>query len=257
MLSTEQVIARLAVAAALASLIGLERGRLERAAGLRTHAMVGVGAALFMLVSAFGFDDVRGDRNVMLDPSRIAAQVVSGIGFLGAGTIIFQREVVRGLTTAASLWAVAAVGLAVGGGMYIAATAATLMMLIILVGVKPIERRLYPQKSRSLILVIDQRLASLLTIKSTIDECGVRLDRILIQPGDTPDADRVQLRLRQATGENYLALVDALRHIPGIEEIDSPLHVAVNAGTRNRQQTPAAQRHTDLHDDLGDDADDN
>src|SRR6476469_2720146 len=101
MIPTEQLILRLIVAALLGGLVGVERERLERAAGLRTHALVGVGSALFMLVSAFGFADILGTPNVSLDPSRIAAQVVSGIGFLGAGTIILQREIIRGLTTAA------------------------------------------------------------------------------------------------------------------------------------------------------------
>ncbi len=94
--------------------------------------LVSVGACLFMIVSAFGFADILGSKNVVLDPSRIAAQVVSGIGFLGAGSILLRGEVVRGLTTAASLWSVAAVGLAVGGGLYIEAVAATVVILLIL-----------------------------------------------------------------------------------------------------------------------------
>ena len=97
-----------------------------------------------MLVSAFGFSDILGHPQVVLDPSRIAAQVVSGIGFLGAGTILLLRhEVIRGLTTAASLWAVAGVGLAVGGGMYLAAVVATALMVFILAGVKPLEKKFF------------------------------------------------------------------------------------------------------------------
>lgn len=99
------------------------------------------GSALIMLVSAFGFADVLGEKNVVLDPSRIAAQVVSGIGFLGAGSILLRGEIVRSLTTAASLWSVAGIGLAVGGGIYTAALGATIIILIVLAGVKPLERR--------------------------------------------------------------------------------------------------------------------
>ncbi|WP_018263372.1 MgtC/SapB family protein [Methylobacterium sp. WSM2598] len=139
MLSNVEIIARLALSALLGSLVGLERERLLWAAGLRTHMLVCVGACLTMIVSAFGFADILGQQNVVLDPSRVAAQVVSGIGFLGAGTILLRGEVVRGLTTAASLWAVAAVGLAVGGGLYVASIATTLIVLIILAGVKPLE----------------------------------------------------------------------------------------------------------------------
>src|SRR5271170_3617235 len=116
MLSNSELLTRLLLAAFFGSVIGFERERMNWAAGLRTHMLVCVGAALMMLVSAFGFSDVLGTRNVVLDPSRVAAQVVSGIGFLGAGSILMRGEVVRGLTTAASVWAVAGIGLAAGGG---------------------------------------------------------------------------------------------------------------------------------------------
>src|SRR5579883_350300 len=108
MLRNEEIFLRLFVAALLGALVGWERERGERAAGLRTHALVGLGSALFMVVSSFGFEDTRNMPQVALDPSRVAAQVASGVGFLGGGTIILRREVVRGLTTAASIWAVAA-----------------------------------------------------------------------------------------------------------------------------------------------------
>jgi putative Mg2+ transporter-C (MgtC) family protein len=133
MISPWELVLRLAVAAILDALVGLERERLEWAAGMRTHALVSLGSALFMVVSIFGFSDILSERHVILDPSRVAAQVASGIGFIGAGTIIFRREVVKGLTTAASIWAVAAVGLAVGGGMFLAAVSATLLALALLV----------------------------------------------------------------------------------------------------------------------------
>ncbi|HET8606509.1 MAG TPA: MgtC/SapB family protein [Gaiellaceae bacterium] len=127
------MLLRLAVAAALGGAIGVERELREREAGLRTHLLVALGAALFTIVSAFGFDDVLGRSGpsvlVRLDPSRIAAQVVSGIGFLGAGAIIRQGLSVRGLTTAASLWIVAAIGMASGAGMYAPAAIGTVIVL--------------------------------------------------------------------------------------------------------------------------------
>ena len=140
MISQLEIVSRLLLAALLGSIVGIERERLSWAAGLRTHMLVAVGAALVMVVSAFGFADIQNAKNVSLDPSRVAAQVVSGIGFLGAGSIVLRGEIIRGLTTAASLWVVAAVGLAVGGGMYVAAIAATAIVLAILAGLKPIER---------------------------------------------------------------------------------------------------------------------
>src|SRR5947209_20459811 len=103
MIPPSTVVLRLVVAAVLGCLVGLDRERVDRAAGLRTHALVALGAALCMLVSSFGFSEILQTPQVGLDPSRVAAQVVSGIGFLGAGTIIMQREIVRGLTTAASV----------------------------------------------------------------------------------------------------------------------------------------------------------
>src|SRR5581483_8238068 len=141
MLSNVDVVLRLILAAILGSVIGFERERQSWAAGLRTHMLVCVSAALVMIVSAYGFADVLSRPNIVLDPSRIAAQVVSGIGFLGAGAILLRGEVIRGLTTAASVWAVAAIGLAVGGGLYVAATVATVIILVILAGIKPLEER--------------------------------------------------------------------------------------------------------------------
>src|SRR5439155_25637342 len=125
MLPEHQIILRLVVAAVLGSVVGIERERLNWVAGLRTHMLVCVGSSLFMIGSFCGFADVLSTEHVALDPSRVAAQVVSGIGFLGAGTIVLRSKVVRGLTSAASLWTVADVGLSFGGGMYVAAVNVT------------------------------------------------------------------------------------------------------------------------------------
>ena len=124
------LLLRLATAAILGSMIGLERQRLDKAAGLRTHMLVSVGSALIMIVSAYGFGQVVDPGRVVLDPSRVAAQVVSGIGFLGAGSIVVRGQSVHGLTTAASVWAVSAIGLAAGGALYLAATTGTVIMLV-------------------------------------------------------------------------------------------------------------------------------
>ena len=123
---------RLLVAGVLGALVGVDREYRAKEAGFRTHFLVALGSALFMIVSKYGFEDVLGDEGVGLDPSRVASQVVTGIGFLGAGTIIIQKLFVRGLTTAAGIWATAAIGLAVGAGQYwlgVSATALTLLGL--------------------------------------------------------------------------------------------------------------------------------
>ena len=122
-------IIRLCVAGLCGTVIGLDREYRVKDAGFRTHFLVALGSALIMIVSQYGFADILMHTGVGLDPSRIAAQVVSGIGFIGAGTIIIHRQLVRGLTTAASLWATAGIGLAAGAHMYIVAGAATALTL--------------------------------------------------------------------------------------------------------------------------------
>lgn len=122
-------ILRLCVAGLCGTLIGLDREYRVKDAGFRTHFLVALGSALIMIVSQYGFSDILTHPGVGLDPSRIAAQVVSGIGFIGAGTIIIHRQLVRGLTTAASLWATAGIGLAAGADMFVVAGAATLLTL--------------------------------------------------------------------------------------------------------------------------------
>ena len=126
-----EFILRILCAAVLGGLIGLEREYRAKEAGFRTHFLVALGSALFMIVSAYGFTEVSMTEAHRWDVSRIAAQVVSGIGFIGAGTIIFHKSenVVRGLTTAAGVWVTAAIGLACGGGMYVLSIASTLTVL--------------------------------------------------------------------------------------------------------------------------------
>lgn len=118
-------VVELLLALALTAAIGMEREIRQKNAGLRTHTLVGVGAAVFMLISKYGFTDVIDARVVVLDPSRMAAQIVSGVGFLGAGLIFVRRDSVRGLTTAASIWIAAAIGSASGAGLPVLATLAT------------------------------------------------------------------------------------------------------------------------------------
>ena len=129
---TTEFIIRIVVASLLGGIIGLDREYRAKDAGFRTHFLVALGSALFMIVSQFGFADVVGTDGLRLDPARVAAQVVSGIGFIGAGTIIFQKHVLKGLTTAAGIWCTAAIGLACGSGMYVLAIVTTLLTLICL-----------------------------------------------------------------------------------------------------------------------------
>lgn len=155
MIVWEQVLLRLLLASLFGALIGLERERRELFAGLRTHMMVCVGSCLVMIVSAYGFSDILREAHVSLDPSRVAAQVVSGIGFIGAGTILFSKQgTVRGLTTAAGLWTVAAIGLATGGGLYFAAAATTVIALVILWAIHPLAHLLVKKNHKSTLKVV-------------------------------------------------------------------------------------------------------
>jgi len=133
----------LGAALLLSAAMGLEREIRQKDAGLRTHTLVGIGAALFMLISKYGFTDVLENRLVVLDPSRVAAQIVSGIGFLGAGLIFVRRDSVRGLTTAASIWVTAAVGAAAGAGLLVLAALTTGIYFVVTL-VLPVARRRIP-----------------------------------------------------------------------------------------------------------------
>jgi len=140
-----EILIRLAVAAVAGTVVGAEREMRDQAAGLRTHILVSVGSCLFTLVSVYGFVGFEGTKSG-IDSSRVAAQIVTGIGFLGAGAIIRQGLNIRGLTTAASLWIMAAVGMAVGVGMYWATGFAVLFTIISLWGLRPLRRWLHRQK---------------------------------------------------------------------------------------------------------------
>ena len=144
MISNTEVIGRLLLAALLSGFVGLEREASGRAAGFRTHILVCVGSTLIMLTALHLLDQFRGVAPI--DPGRVAAQVVSGIGFLGAGTIIQTRDSIRGLTTAASLWTVAGIGLAVGSGFYSGALATTAIVLSVLFILSRVERKVVGSK---------------------------------------------------------------------------------------------------------------
>jgi putative Mg2+ transporter-C (MgtC) family protein len=217
------LILRLLIAAALGSIIGADREKLAWAPGLRTHMLVCVGACLFMIVSAFGFADILGTRNVILDPSRIAAQVVSGIGFLGAGTILLRGEVVRGLTTAASLWSVAAIGLAVGGGLYVEAVAATIVIMVILAGVKPIEERFQQRhKTHELLLETEPGRLSLAALEAALGYRARRITRYIAKPSEIEGQESVSITLTRLSPREVTDIEHALSLLPGVRKVDRP-----------------------------------
>ncbi|MXN76398.1 MgtC/SapB family protein [Burkholderia sp. 4701] len=222
MLGNVELVMRLILAAALGSVIGFERERLSWAAGLRTHMLVCVGSALIMIVSAFGFADALGSPHVVLDPSRVAAQVVSGIGFLGAGSILLRGEIVRGLTTAASLWSVAAIGLAVGGGLYVASISATFIILVILAGVKPLERRYFTvRQRRQLVLTVERGALTFDSLHAALGADSARVKQFIVQQAeDSGEHDDVRIALARVSELEYQAIRDKLRALPGVTRCD-------------------------------------
>jgi putative Mg2+ transporter-C (MgtC) family protein len=219
MLPYFDTLLRLFMAAALGSVIGFERERLLWAAGIRTHMLVCVGACLFMIVSNYGFGPALGP-NVVLDPSRVAAQVVSGIGFLGAGAILARGEIVKGLTTAASIWTVAAIGLAVGGGLYFAAGASTVVILVILAGVKPLEE-LYRARNQSCRLVIETTHGTLTPelVKKTLGVRMSQIKRFIVKPTEDGRTDEVTLILSRVSSQETQILVEKLQNLAGVTQV--------------------------------------
>jgi putative Mg2+ transporter-C (MgtC) family protein len=217
-LSNQDVIIRLLTAAILGSIIGFERERLLWAAGIRTHMVVCVGACLIMIVSAFGFGDSLTSKNVVLDPSRVAAQVVSGIGFLGAGAILARGEIVRGLTTAASIWTVAAIGLAVGGGLYFAAAVSTVVIIVILAGIKPLEEA-YRARNQSCRLKIEATNASLTPelLKQTLGIRTGQIKRFLASPNGAND--EIVVLLSKVSSHDIKSFVEKINELDGVSSV--------------------------------------
>ncbi len=203
MISNTDILLRLMAAAALGSLIGFERERLLWAAGIRTHMLVCVGSCLIMIVSAFGFGDVLGQQHTVLDPSRVAAQVVSGIGFLGAGSILARGEIVKGLTTAASIWTVAAIGLAIGGGLYFAGIASTIVILIILAGVKPLEEA-YRARNQScqFRITAEQGALTLDELRRTLDIRPAQIKRFVVERRNEDGSEDLLMQLNKVSSQD-------------------------------------------------------
>lgn len=222
MLNDWEMCLRLLLSAALGSLIGLERERLLWAAGLRTHMLVCVGSCLLMIVSAFGFQDALRMPHTELDPSRVAAQVVSGIGFLGAGSILLRGEVIKGLTTAASLWTVAAIGLAVGGGLYVVSTAATFIILLILVAIKPMER-VYRNRVQQHVfkLIAPSRALTLHTLHEVMGNRASKVKQFIVEKGPEDETDSITIELKRTSGAQASEILAQLLRIEGVHEDDS------------------------------------
>lgn len=212
-----EFILRLTVAGILGFIIGLEREYRAKEAGTRTHFLVAIGSALIMIASQWGFLDVLG-RGMRVDASRVAAQIVSGIGFIGAGTIMMHKEFVRGLTTAAGLWVASGIGIAIGGGLYILGTAAALLTLIGMELLPLLTRNLKVKHTRLVILIDMKKDLSFLTGK--MDEAGYRIINFSVeQPKKYPEKFRVEFTITEHDRQSENKLVKFLHSFPDLELI--------------------------------------
>ena len=209
------LILRLMVACVLAAVVGYDREYRAKDAGLKTHFLVALGSALFMIISRYGFGD-----STQVDFSRVAAQVVSGIGFIGAGTIIFQKQVVRGLTTAASLWATSGIGMAAGAGLYSIAVAATLLTLIGLEAVGYLFKKFAARHIYISILVNDKQTAQ--SVYFDLKKVGYQILSYDMSRLDRAEGYRVAIVVRSLVGNDKEGFIEILHTNPDItvEEVE-------------------------------------
>ncbi|AFC87450.1 MgtC/SapB family protein [Frateuria aurantia] len=211
-------LGELVLALVLSSLIGLEREFRLKSAGLRTHALVGLSSALIMIVSKYGFGDVVQVGSVILDPSRIAAQIVSGIGFIGGGLIFVQRDTVRGLTTAAIIWLCAAVGMAAGAGLPWLAVFATALHFCVVYGYTVLTRSLW---SSQLELVVDY-LPGKNAVQTVIELCtgrGYVVHQLAVQSQKADDEATASVRVQLSGRAQVAPLLVALGDVKGVLQV--------------------------------------
>ncbi len=219
-----ELIGRLALAVVLCALIGAERESRDQPAGLRTHVLVGLGAALFTLVSAYAFLDFYRGRDSFAarpDPTRIAAQIVSGIGFLGAGAIIRQGLSIRGLTTAAALWISAAIGMAAGAGYYLGAVATTAISLVALVGLRWL-RPILLENVRTDFVLLELELntpGAMAEVLTLLAEREVRVEGVDSTLED--DTEFASLELRVPPGVDLEDTVDRIAELDSVDHISA------------------------------------
>lgn len=204
------IIFRLLLAVIFGSIIGLERELNNHPAGFRTHILVCTGAALITLVSIHSFAGG--------DPARVAAQIVSGIGFLGAGTIMREGTTIRGLTTAASLWSVAGIGMAIGSGFYLGATLTTVLMVIVLFFFNSLEKRVLQRQYFVVEMTVEDKPGQLGQVASRLGELGVSIKTIQIEP-NTNNQVQVEVGVKIPAPMQLHEVINHLAELEGVYTI--------------------------------------
>lgn len=216
MISMSEIVFRIVIAAIIGGLIGMEREVSNRPAGLRTHVLVTLGATLIMLISIDGFNEVGVER---LDPARMAAQVVSGIGFLGAGTIMVRKDRIDGLTTAASLWVSAGIGLGIGAGYYLGSIVTGVIVLLTLMSLKMFEKRFLRGRYKTIEVISTNRPGIIGQMGVLFGTYNMSIKDILILDNDyMEESDIMEIRFMLKVPNTYdtYKFYQELYDIPGV-----------------------------------------
>lgn len=224
-ISELHILIRLLLALVLGGLVGFEREQSNHAAGFRTNILVCLGSCLLMLLSMYGFAAFVDEVNVRVDPARLAAAVITGIGFLGAGTILFTGKSITGLTTAASLWVVSAIGLAVGAGFYFAAGITTIMVLVTLWAFNKLEKRYISAKKEQLLKIKSYDVTKTLrSLNELLANKKIVIKKVQIEDlrdEGHSDGDLLQLYATLPKSEALLPLLDQIKHLEGVRWVSS------------------------------------
>ena len=221
------ILLRLGLAVFLGALIGFERESREHAAGMRTNALVSLGSCLFTIISAFGFLDFLGTPHVQIDPTRIASYIVAGIGFLGAGSIFLSQDKnrVKGLTTAATVWLVAAIGMACGAGLFAVAVVATALGLIVLIVLRLLERLVLPRQTattqRLQIEAASMEGQLIGQVCDALMHAGIRIKTLDLRADQ--EGEVLQIRCTIPDTATLAKEVDELRALPGVRAVQANL----------------------------------
>lgn len=214
---------RVLISLVLGGLIGLEREQNNHAAGLRTHILVCVGSSLIMLLSMYGFNEFVDETNVRIDPARLAANVITGIGFLGAGTIVFNGASISGLTTAASLWVVAGIGLAVGAGFYYPAILVTVVMFISLYILNKVEKKWIRSSKRTHVIRIEMpdRTGALAAVSAVLARRAIDIRKVIIEDRRKGEQELISifLSVKMPRADVLLPVTDELRQVEDVLEV--------------------------------------
>ena len=214
------IVLRLFVALLLSGIIGFEREWNRHSAGFRTHILVGVGASLMMSLSLYGFIDfIERYDNIRFDPARIPSYVISGIGFLGAGTIIVYGGTIRGLTTAASIWAVAGIGLVVGAGMYGPAIVATFIILISLVVLNNWEKLFPSQRKTTMLEMVVNPSINVHHLIEIVEKENVVINAVEVEKMER-DLRKIYVKINQTDYERLVILLEQISKLEGINHVN-------------------------------------